>query len=99
LGIADAAVLGYTAVMKKFLLFSLFVFFALMMFCGGCRIKDNRVHEIKVPQMQSTEDVTRIRTALAVLKGLQHKECIFDLNTRTVTVPFDSWLSPIRISK
>ena len=88
--IAEVTFFGYTAVMKKFLVFSLAVSCGLLMLCGGCRIKDNRVHEIKVPQMQSTEDVTRIRTALAVLKGLQHKECIFDLNTRTVTVPFDS---------
>jgi copper chaperone CopZ len=57
---------------------------------GGCRIQDNRVHIVRVPAMESLQDVGKIKSALSSLAGVSVNRCIFDHTNRMVTVYYDS---------
>jgi len=63
--------------------------FSVVIFCG-CRIRDERELVVKVPQMQTEQDVAKVRNSLIPLKGVNLQDAKFDLTTQTVTVSFDS---------
>jgi copper chaperone CopZ len=63
--------------------------FSVLIFCG-CRIRDERELIIKVPQMQTEQDVVKVRAALVSLNGVDLQNARFDLPNHTVTVSFDS---------
>jgi len=70
---------------------NLFIILALgMLTLCGCRIQDERELVVKVPQMQTEQDVVKVRNALMQLRGLDLEAASFDLTTQTVTVRFDS---------
>lgn len=63
--------------------------FSVLTLCG-CRIRDERELVIKVPQMQSEQDVAKVRNSLLPLRGVNVKDAKFDVGARMVTVSFDS---------
>jgi len=87
-GLRTNRVFEYTIFMKK----SILILAVCLISLCGCRIKDERKFTIKVPQMQSVEDVAKVRQSLMLLKGVDVKDAVFDTSTQSVVLQFDSMI-------
>jgi copper chaperone CopZ len=59
---------------------------------AGCRVSDVREMTVNVPGMVSESDVQKVRAALAPLGGIDKEKTVYDAETRTVIVHYDSML-------
>lgn len=57
---------------------------------AGCRVRDERVLTVNVPEMAASLDQARVRRAIESLGGVKADKIAFDLEARKVVVVYDS---------